>query len=99
MCPARPGSHYDTGGRSRPADAASGGNGTLKRPFNALLPETSRTDFNSNAADDPGEPTFRLDLAEMQIAAGQSEQALTTLRDALATGTLNLKLPFPASIR
>jgi tetratricopeptide (TPR) repeat protein len=46
----------------------------------------------SACTDDPNEPTYRLDLAEAQMAAGQSEQALTTIAEARATGTLTRPL-------
>jgi hypothetical protein len=42
--------------------------------------------LTSACADDPGEPTYRLDLAEAQIAAGQPERALAMLRAAIAAG-------------
>ena len=46
----------------------------------------------SACSDDPNEPTYRLELAEAQMAAGQSEQALTTIAEARATGTLTRPL-------
>jgi len=46
----------------------------------------------SACADDPSEPSLRLDLAETQMAAGQSEQALATITEARATGTLTRPL-------
>ena len=46
----------------------------------------------STCSDDPTEPTYRLDLAEAQMAAGQSEQAQATLAEARATGTLTRPL-------
>jgi hypothetical protein len=42
--------------------------------------------LDSVCADDPGEPTYRLDLAEAQIAAGEPDRALATLRAAEAAG-------------
>lgn len=46
----------------------------------------------STCADDPDEPSFRLDLAEAQVAAGEPERALATLRAALASGALTRPL-------
>ena len=46
----------------------------------------------SACSDDPSEPTYRLDLAEAQMAAGQSEQAVATLAEVRATGTLTRPL-------
>jgi hypothetical protein len=46
----------------------------------------------STCIDDPNEPTYRLDLAEAQVAAGQSEEALATLTEARATGALTRPL-------
>ena len=43
-------------------------------------------------ADDPGEPTYRLDLAEAQVAAGQPERALATLRELATAGELTRPL-------
>jgi hypothetical protein len=48
--------------------------------------------LSSACADDPGEPTFRLDLSEALVAAGESERALATLAEAAASGTLTLPL-------
>ena len=48
--------------------------------------------LESTCADDPGEPTFRLELAEMQIAAGQPERALATIQALQASGPLTRPL-------
>jgi hypothetical protein len=48
--------------------------------------------LESTCADDPGEPTYRLDLAEAQIAVGQPERALATLRGLAAPGELTRPL-------
>jgi hypothetical protein len=48
--------------------------------------------LSSACADDPDEPTFRLDLAEALVAAGESERALSTLAHATASGTLTRPL-------
>ena len=48
--------------------------------------------LSSACADDPGEPTFRLDLAEALVAAGESERALATLAEAAASATLTRPL-------
>jgi hypothetical protein len=46
----------------------------------------------SACADDPSEPTFRLDLAEALVAAGESDRALATLAEAVVSGTLTQPL-------
>ena len=48
--------------------------------------------LSSTCADDPGEPTFRLDLAEAQIAAGEPDRALATLAAARSTAPLTRPL-------
>ena len=48
--------------------------------------------LSSACADDPNEPTFRLDLAEALIAAGDADRALATLAEAAASGTLTRPL-------
>ncbi len=48
--------------------------------------------LSSACADDPGEPTFRLDLAEAQVAAGEADRALATLAAAEDSGTLTRPL-------
>jgi len=48
--------------------------------------------LSSACADDPGEPTFRLDLAEALVAAGESDRALDVLAAATAAGTLTRPL-------
>jgi len=48
--------------------------------------------MQSTCADDPDEPTFRLDLAEAQMAAGEAEQALRTLSLAQTSGALTRPL-------
>ena len=48
--------------------------------------------LSSACADDPSEPTFRLDLAEALVAAGESERALATLAEAAAAGALTRPL-------
>ncbi|HEY5283176.1 MAG TPA: tetratricopeptide repeat protein, partial [Polyangia bacterium] len=48
--------------------------------------------LSSACADDPAEPTFRLDLAEALVAAGHGDQALETLDDSAASGTLTRPL-------
>jgi hypothetical protein len=48
--------------------------------------------LSSACADDPGEPTFRLDLAEALVAAGESDRALVILAEATASGTLTRPL-------
>jgi hypothetical protein len=48
--------------------------------------------LSSACADDPNEPTFRLELAEALVAAGDGEGALATLAEAAATGTLTRPL-------
>jgi len=58
----------------------------------ATAPTDAISLLASACSDDPNEPTYRLDLAEAQMAAGQSEQALTTLTETRATGTLTRPL-------
>ena len=48
--------------------------------------------LSSACADDPSEPTFRLDLAEALVAAGESERALASLAEATASGSLTRPL-------
>jgi hypothetical protein len=48
--------------------------------------------LSSACVDDPTEPTFRLDLAEALVAAGESERALATLAETTASGTLTRPL-------
>ena len=48
--------------------------------------------LSSACADDPDEPTFRLDLAEALVAAGESERARAILAEAAASGTLTRPL-------
>jgi hypothetical protein len=48
--------------------------------------------LSSACADDPGEPTFRLELAEALVAAGESDRALVILAEATASGTLTRPL-------
>jgi len=48
--------------------------------------------LSSACADDPGEPTFALDLAEAQVAAGDETRALATLAQAVASGALTRPL-------
>jgi tetratricopeptide (TPR) repeat protein len=48
--------------------------------------------LSSTCADDPSEPTYRLALAEAQVAAGEPDHALATLSEARATGTLTRPL-------
>jgi hypothetical protein len=48
--------------------------------------------LDSACADNPSEPTFRLDLAEALIAAGEPARALATLAEAQASGTLTRPL-------
>ncbi len=48
--------------------------------------------LSSACADDPGEPTFRLDLAEALVAAGEADHALATLAEAEDSGTLTRPL-------
>jgi hypothetical protein len=48
--------------------------------------------LSSACADDPSEPTFRLDLAEALVAAGESEHALATLAETAAAGALTRPL-------
>jgi tetratricopeptide (TPR) repeat protein len=48
--------------------------------------------LSSACADDPSEPTFRLDLAEALVAAGESDRALAILAEAAASGTLTRPL-------
>jgi exopolyphosphatase/guanosine-5'-triphosphate,3'-diphosphate pyrophosphatase len=48
--------------------------------------------LSSACADDPSEPTFALDLAEAQVAAGDETRVLATLTQALASGTLTRPL-------
>jgi tetratricopeptide (TPR) repeat protein len=48
--------------------------------------------LSSACADDPGEPTFQLDLAEALSAAGDEKRALASLTRALASGTLTRPL-------
>lgn len=48
--------------------------------------------FGSACDDDPGEPTYRLHLAEALIASRESERALATLGQAQASGTLTRAL-------
>jgi hypothetical protein len=48
--------------------------------------------LTSACADDPGEPTLRLDLAEALIAAGEPARALTILAEARARGALTRPL-------
>jgi len=49
-------------------------------------PSDSVALLSSACADDPGEPTFRLELAEALVAAGESERALTILAEVTASG-------------
>jgi hypothetical protein len=58
----------------------------------ATAPGESVALFTSACADDPSEPSYRLDLAEALIASQASEQALVTLRQAQASGTLTRAL-------
>jgi hypothetical protein len=48
--------------------------------------------LSSACADDPSEPTFRLDLAEALTATGEPDHALATLAEAMASGTLTRPL-------
>ena len=48
--------------------------------------------LENTCADDPDEPTFRLELAEAQIAAGEPERSLATLRTLQAKITLTRPL-------
>jgi hypothetical protein len=48
--------------------------------------------LSSACTDDPNEPTFRLDLAEALVAAGEADRALATLAEAAAWGTLTRPL-------
>jgi len=48
--------------------------------------------LSSACADDPSEPTFRLDLAEALVAAGEGERALAALAEATASGALTRPL-------
>jgi len=52
--------------------------------------------LSSACDDDPGEPTFRLDLAEALIAAEKPEQALALLSALKADGTLTRALRYRA---
>jgi hypothetical protein len=63
--------------------------GTAPRDSVALL--------SSACADDPGEPTFRLDLAEALVAVGEPDQALATLAATTASGGLTRPLRGRAS--
>jgi hypothetical protein len=63
--------------------------GTSPRDAVALL--------SSACKDDPGEPTFRLDLAEAQLATGETERALATLSALKAEGTLTRVLRYYAA--
>jgi tetratricopeptide (TPR) repeat protein len=55
-------------------------------------PDDSVALLSSACADDPGEPTFRLDLAEALVAAGKADRALATLAEAENSGTLTRPL-------
>ena len=48
--------------------------------------------LSSACADDPSEPTFRLDLAEALVAAGESERALVVLDETVSSGSLTRPL-------
>lgn len=58
----------------------------------ATAPEDAITLLSSACADDPVEPTLRLDLAEAQVAAGDSSGALSTIAAIRATGSLTRPL-------
>jgi tetratricopeptide (TPR) repeat protein len=55
-------------------------------------PADAVTLLSSTCADDPDEPTFHLDLAEAQIAAGDPDRALATLAETEASGSLTRPL-------
>ena len=48
--------------------------------------------LSSTCADDPGEPTFRLELAEAQVASGGPDRALATLAELASSGHLTRPL-------
>ena len=48
--------------------------------------------LSSACADDPNEPTFRLDLAEALVAEGNSARALTVLSESVSSGALTRPL-------
>jgi hypothetical protein len=58
----------------------------------ATAPGEAVSLLSSACADDPSEPTFRLDLAEALVAAGESDRALSILAEAAASGTLTRPL-------
>ncbi|MBN2577352.1 MAG: tetratricopeptide repeat protein, partial [Deltaproteobacteria bacterium] len=62
------------------------------RSLLGTAPAEAVTLLESTCTDDPSEPTFRLELAEAQIASGRPEQALATLAAAQASGTLTRPL-------
>ncbi|HEX7509082.1 MAG TPA: tetratricopeptide repeat protein, partial [Polyangia bacterium] len=55
-------------------------------------PDDSVALLSSACADDPGEPTFRLDLAEALVAVGEPDRAIATLAATTASGGLTRPL-------